>query len=343
MSKSATVRNGRFATVYGVKRDPSLDDKNIIRNKKEVKFPFIAGSSYKGEWATNAKEGFGIQVECNGDKYEGEWVRDKKHGKGTLWSKKGKNHVKQYEGSWEEDYMCGYGVFYYRDGGVYKGNWIDNKRNGRGRMEYADGDAYEGDWSDDRRNGEGTHYFANGNIYEGYWISDMKEGPGKYLYAATRKVYLGEWAEDQPQCGEYRNPTEAEELMFRDPSVWSTSFDLPTLSLEQPRAVLDQSIAGIRCKRANARGLSNEDVTPEAIDNAATEFYKISKELGLDSLVPLRNLEKVLIALGKQIDGAALEQLASNLDLDIDQQLAFPEVIDLAGFVSNISEDTYAY
>ena len=142
MSAKETFRAGRMATVYGVQRDPALKNRNIIRDKKEVKFPFVAGNSYKGDWLDNCKHGFGVEIGIDGNKYEGEWERDKKHGKGTLWVKKGKTFKKQYEGEWEEDMMYGYGIFYYKNGDVYKGNWVDSKRNGNGRLEYSNGDVY---------------------------------------------------------------------------------------------------------------------------------------------------------------------------------------------------------
>ena len=95
MSHKETFRSGRMATVYGVQRDPSLNDRNIIRDKKEVKFPFVAGNSYKGDWLDNCKHGFGVEIAVDGNKYEGEWERDKKHGKGTMWKKKGKRAMPQ--------------------------------------------------------------------------------------------------------------------------------------------------------------------------------------------------------------------------------------------------------
>jgi hypothetical protein len=150
------------------------------------------------------------------------------------------------------------------------------------------------------------------------------------------KVYLGEWAQDQPQCGEYRDPTEDEQLMFRDPSIWRTSYDLPVLGLEKPRAVLDQSVACTRSDRAVARGLSGQGASAVAMDSAAEQFFNIAKELGSDSLVPLRNLEGVLTTLGKDVQSSTLEGLASDLGLDLDQPLSFPEVIDLAGFIGSV-------
>lgn len=224
-NQGMTVRSGKMSTIYGVQRDPSLTNKNIIRSK-EVKFPFISGTAYKGDWSNNCKDGFGIQSELNGDKYEGEWSRDKKHGKGTLWTKKGKKYVKQYEGEWEDDYMYGYGIYYYPNGEIYKGCWIDSKRNGTGKMQYSNKDLYDGEWKDDKCHGQGTLYLVNGNIYDGHWIANMKEGPGKFLYAATRKVYAGEWVQDQPQCGEYRQPNEV-----RNKYPLSLSFSLSLIHL----------------------------------------------------------------------------------------------------------------
>lgn len=42
-------RDGNRSTIYNVARDESLKNKDVIRDKNQVVFPFKNGSSYKGD------------------------------------------------------------------------------------------------------------------------------------------------------------------------------------------------------------------------------------------------------------------------------------------------------
>jgi len=173
---AAANRTGSHATVYDIRRDPALTDKNIIRDKTKKVFPFVAGSKYKGEWYADAKEGFGTQVNCDGSKYEGEWKDNKYHGRGTMWIKVGKKSRRLYVGCWSNGKMEGEGTFFYDNGEIYSGEWLQNKRSGRGRLEFKNGDFYEGEWLNDCEHGMGSLYYLNGNVYSGLWMNGMKEG-----------------------------------------------------------------------------------------------------------------------------------------------------------------------
>jgi hypothetical protein len=183
-----SLRSGQHATVYEVRRDPELNNKDIIRDRTKPVFPFVAGSQYKGQWNNDVKEGFGIQVNPDNTKYEGEWMSNRPHGRGTLWLKKGKSYQRQYVGDWANGKMEGQGIFYYENGEIYRGGWINGKKAGNGRQEYVNGDVYIGDWNNDAQNGFGTMNFVNGNIFEGLWSAGKKEGPGVFFYASTKKV-----------------------------------------------------------------------------------------------------------------------------------------------------------
>jgi hypothetical protein len=184
-----SMRNGGHATVYEVRRDPSLQNKDILRDKSEKVFPFVSGSKYKGEWNNDQKEGFGVQVNPDQTKYEGEWKNGKYHGRGTLWVKKGKNYVRTYVGDWEQGKMSGAGIYYYPDSSVYRGDWLQNVKSGQGRYEHNNGDIYIGEWRKDLQHRFGTMQYANGNVFEGLWQDGKKQGPGIYFYASTNKVY----------------------------------------------------------------------------------------------------------------------------------------------------------
>eukprot|EP01031_Cornospumella_fuschlensis_P033376 gene33376-40380_t len=273
-----SLRTGHHATVYEVRRDPELKNKDVIRDKTKPVFPFIGGSQYKGEWVGDMKSGFGIQVNPDNTKYEGEWANNMYNGRGTLWFKKGKSYNRVYVGDWVDGKMEGEGIRYYDNNEIYKGAWIQGKKCGKGRYEYSNGDQYIGEWRDDCRHGLGTMNYTNGNVFEGYWVLDKKEGPGQYFYAATRKVYQGEWMDDQAQCGEYRAPLPNEEFRFVRPlpkGMFYNDFALPDLSLANPQDVLDRSTAEVRAEvyeRGNqyatsqpvSRGYDSQDV--QAID-----------------------------------------------------------------------------
>lgn len=183
-----SLRQGTHATVYEVRRDPSLKNKDVIRDKTKRVFPFVSGSKYKGEWINDKKEGFGVQLNPDDTKYEGEWAEGKYHGRGTLWVKKGKTYARTYAGDWDQGVRSGQGVFYYPDKAVYRGDWANNRKNGQGRYEHSNGDVYVGEWTDDHEHGFGTLSYANGNVYEGLWSNGKKEGPGIFFYASTKKV-----------------------------------------------------------------------------------------------------------------------------------------------------------
>lgn len=183
-----SLRTGHHATVYEVRRDPELKNKDVIRDKTKRVFPFISGSQYKGEWQGDQKNGFGVQVNPDNTKYEGEWANGSYNGRGTLWVKKGKNYIRAYVGHWVNGVMEGEGVQYYDQNEIYKGGWERNQRSGKGKYEHANGDIYNGEWKNDMRNGFGTMNYTNGNVFEGHWVNGLKQGPGLYYYASTKKV-----------------------------------------------------------------------------------------------------------------------------------------------------------
>jgi hypothetical protein len=47
-------------------------------------------------------------------------------------------------------------------------------------------------------------------------------------------------------CGEFRSPNEDEALFFNEPMVWESSFQLPELELENPGAIIKESIDSLR-------------------------------------------------------------------------------------------------
>lgn len=324
----ASYRQGFHATVYDVRRDPDLDNKDIIRDKTKVVFPFVSGQSYKGQWKDDVKQGFGTEVTPDGTKYEGEWLADKRHGRGTFFVKKGKRFIRQYVGDWAAGNMEGFGVYYYPSGEIYRGDWVANKRSGNGRLELPSGDYYVGEWRDDVQSGFGTYNVANGNLYEGLWMHGLKEGSGRFFYAATGKVYEGEWAEDQPRCGEYREPSSEEATRFCEPTVRKESFGLPELGLVDAREVVGIATATTRSENAARRGIANAYISPEALLDAKRVFVQL--DVHGSNLVPFYSIPPVLLALGvSSIAMLSFDDLQQELELERDQPLSYVECIDI--------------
>jgi len=341
---AAGNRNGHHARVYEVRKNPALQDTNIIRDMSALlKFPFVGGKSYKGEWVDDKRNGFGAEVNPDGGKYEGEWKDNKRHGKGTIFKKSGKKLIRTYVGDWERGYMCGHGSMYYPNGEIYRGEWSKNKRSGKGKLEMNNGDHYDGDWLNDKQNGFGTLYHNNGNAYEGLWMDGLKEGPGRFFYAATNKVYEGEWAEDAPRCGEYREPNKDETTRFGEPSVRKQNYILPEICLESPNEVLDMATTNVRMENSDRRGISNNSnngdgpiLSEENLDELRKIFSALPSSMGN---VQVQSLGPFFAALGFPSDISnddTMINLFNDLELSMDSELSFPEAVDIVHYMLNI-------
>lgn len=330
---TAAFRQGFHATVYDVQRDPSLNNKEIIRDKNVKVFPFVAGSHYRGEWNADQKEGFGTQINCDGSKYEGEWKNSKYEGKGTMWLKKKAKSIRQYTGDWSNGHMHGCGHFFYENGEIYRGNWFEGKRSGNGRLDYPNGDYYLGEWLNDTRHGVGSFYAKNGNIFTGVWMNDLKEGPGKYFYASTKKVYEGEWANNQPCCGEYREPLSDEVQQFGISSVRIEVYNLPELAVANPKVILDSAVADVRLSNAGRRGIGSDNyvLSPDVIDLARNSFNML--DYNSTGVVSIYALGGVFSELGLSLTPDDMKDILADLDLDGTADISFPEVCDIAVFL----------
>eukprot|EP00981_Chlorochromonas_danica_P010590 scaffold3290_cov165-Ochromonas_danica.AAC.33 len=329
-----SLRTGHHATVYEVRRDPELKNKDVIRDKTKPVFPFIGGSQYKGEWAGDKKCGFGVQINPDNTKYEGEWNNNMYNGRGTLWVKKGKNFVRVYVGNWIDGSMEGEGIRYYENGEVYKGEWEQGQRNGKGKHEYLNGDEYTGDWRFDMRNGFGTMNYTNGNVFEGTWVDNKKEGPGLFYYASTRKIYEGEWHDDQPRCGEFRSPSQSEEIRFVRPlpkGLFFNDFQMPGLALADPQSVLSSAVVAVRSEAASNRDseawqLELDDETKERLKESFESFAKMHH-------ISVHDLPKVLSEARFIIDPRDIEDIVSQLQEKETHDLSVEDVLDIASFL----------
>jgi len=346
-----SMRTGARATIFNVRRDPILKNDTILHEKSKKDFPYIHGGKYKGQWSENFKEGFGVQINADGTKYEGEWKAGKRDGRGTLWIKKQKKYVKQYAGEWSADKREGSGFYYYENGDVYRGDWLKNKRSGHGLMEYANGDVFDGAWMDDKRNGPGTYYVENGNVYEGNWRNDMKEGPGRFFYASTRKVYEGEWLQDSPKCGEFREPEE--EDLFGESNIRRAAFMMPEIALAHPQDVLSCAVADTRLDRRSAKDLGRADISADVVEAAEQIFmwYVNNNAEPNDeeaetavaategpATVPFADLVEVFEALGVDLSPALALDVMEQFGIQEETSMSFPEIVDIASFILGVDE-----
>ncbi|CAM9683938.1 unnamed protein product, partial [Phaeothamnion confervicola] len=263
-----------------------------------------------------------------------------RHGKGTLWVRQpGRNGGvlrKQYAGDWAFDKREGVGVQVYEDGGRYEGKWAAGARSGQGKMLYANGDAYEGAWAGGKRNGIGVLRRPNGDSFEGHWLGDRKEGPGRYLFMSTRKVYEGEWAEDAPRCGTYRDMDDA----VVDPDVPDESFPLPPLALQRPQTVLSDSIAAARAERARLLGQAGRAFQSAELDRLRLAFDDAggggrSGLLPAAALAPL--LERIGIVVEESSAAALLEELQLAGEAGEEMEISFADFVDVVSLLATES------
>ena len=105
-------------------------------------------------------------------------------------------------------------------------------------------------------------YSKNGNIFFGQFAKGNKEGTGKFFYGSTRKIYDGEWSEDKPNCGEFRDPTLDERKFFEQHAKQYIAL----VNAKDDMTELDQTIrrAGNRQNRSN-NAISNIEYKPLAL------------------------------------------------------------------------------
>ena len=261
---------------------------------------------YAGDWVEDKRDGLGIFLYKCGDKYEGEWVQNRRHGHGTM---------------------------VYKDGCRYEGGWADDVRSGLGVYVLANGDRYEGGWADDVRSGLGVFVLANGDRYEGHWLKDKKEGPGRFYYRSTGKVYEGEWVDDTPRCGEYKDAT-AEEV-GADGAAATAGMPLPTLELLQPEGVLSACITKIRQERAVREAAGPERTRSFKADELAVLRQIFAQcDPHATGAIACGELARVFAACDLDIDAAQVDALLAELDADEATEITFAEFVDIAALLS---------
>ena len=337
------ARNGPRRTVFGIQPNEKYHEaKNMGMldegNNGIREFPFKSGETYVGDWNANAKDGFGTQTWTKGHKYEGEWKEGKRNGKGSYWQKdseRGQRLRKQYAGDWVEDKRDGLGIFLYKNGDKYEGEWVSNRRHGHGTLVYAEGSRYEGGWADDQRSGLGVFVMVNGDRYEGHWLNGKKEGPGRFYYNSTGKVYEGEWVDDTPKCGEFKDAA-ADEVAPESAAAMG-AMPLPTLELLQSEGVLSACITKIRQERAVRQASAPERTRSFNADELAVlrQLFTQADPTG-SGAIPCVELPRLFSRCAElDIDAGQVGALLDELEADEATEITFAEFVDIAALLSN--------
>ena len=163
-------------------------------------------------------------------------------------------------------------------------------------------------------------------------------------YSFTLQVYEGEWVDDAPKCGEYREPTREEELRFQEPTIARETFNLPKLGLLDPQSIIDMAKSESRISNAGRRGLEAPvatSISKERMCSAALVFGELSR--ADNGLVILSNLSPVFAELGSDFSQDNIDAIKRELEIDNDTGLSFPEVTDIALYLLSNAESVYEY
>ena len=126
----------------------------------------FSDGTYTGEVDSEGrKHGKGTYQWLDGSSYEGDYHSDARHGKGHFrWP-----NDEYYKGEYIKDQRTGDGIYNWPDGSVYKGSFLNGKRHGQGIFESANGNIYRGEWFDDLIHGIGEIIKKDGLIIKGKW------------------------------------------------------------------------------------------------------------------------------------------------------------------------------
>lgn len=356
-------KSGQRGTIYWVGKSIMGEDGGAPTGQR------TKGASYHGEWDCNKKNGYGVQIFPTGEKYEGQWSNGQRNGEGTYWVPVGKAQRlrKVYVGGWKDDKRHGRGTCFFKNGEFFQGCWDQGKMQGQGTLRYGTGDLYVGEFHDGQRSGKGTLNKANGDCYEGYWLNDKREGSGSFFYAASGKVFVGEWADDLPKAGVYTQASPNPEQAGAVP----TTSKLPPIRLALPTEVLQGALAAVRNARKSFRVrasplerlFTEEEITSlqAAFEGAqrsdatagSLEIQALCSHLGTD--MPMERLRELLISacfLSANCEQQAEMAVALNFDqfmrliaVLLDQEASTDQLSPHAsdGNISQDFDETYLY
>ncbi len=176
--RAITILPESFSTTPETSTSPTSSTSKTVY--KTITYP--DGSSYKGEFENNLKNGKGVLKLSNGDVYNGYWKNNDIYGQGTYT----KSNGDVFKGTWTNG-ACGSGTLTTLNGDVYTGSWMNNKIRGQGKLVTKSGDRYEGDWVNSLMHGDGMCK-TDKHVYTGSWKNGLPNGQGTSLYNDRTKL-----------------------------------------------------------------------------------------------------------------------------------------------------------
>jgi hypothetical protein len=155
---------------------------------------------------------------------------------------------------------------------------------------------------------------------------DKKEGPGRFYYYSTSKIYEGEWLDGTPKCGEFRALGPSEARSADTPNT--ETFNLPSLTLREPQAVLSGAVAEVRQSKGGQGGSRFSD---EDLGQIRLAFEAFQDEEGL---VGVDRLGELIGSLGIGMEEGQMELLLEHLGAEEGDDISYAEFVDIVVVVS---------
>jgi hypothetical protein len=149
---------------------------------------------------------------------------------------------------------------------------------------------------------------------------------GRYLFMQTRKLYEGEWVNDTPKCGEYKDMPQ--ELV--NTAVPDEGFALPQLALDRPGTILDDAVARIRNDRAARFHQPGRVFTSDELDQLRSAFDHFSSS-DSTGMLATDKLHSLLQSVGVGVSESDVQGLLLELQTGQDavMMLTFSEFTDI--------------
>lgn len=144
-------------------------------------------------------------------------------------------------------------------------------------------------------------------------------------------MYEGEWVDDSPRCGEFRDPVDGEDTSFGDAAVYKHDFELPEVTLQNSRAVIDCTTAATRLECSVRRGVLESGIDESMLERAEKCFAEL--DTAENGAVQARFLGSVFSALGVFISPEDLGVVMGQFSMGDVDDLSFPEVVEIASFL----------
>ena len=184
------------------------------------------GVTYKGNYLSGLRQGFGFEINDEGDYYIGQYDKDRKQGQGLYIHGSGE----YYLGEFSEGNPHGKGTFYWNRTNFYEGNFVKGNINGKGVITWENQVTYKGDflngvmhgkgihrknpniaWEDEelwkkdqyymgemmygKISGEGVFYWPDGKRFEGSFLDGKMNGDGIKYNQEGKSIERGSWKE----------------------------------------------------------------------------------------------------------------------------------------------------